>query len=215
MNRSGVDRIVTLSLADRLLLDHSFYRRWERGEVSIAELANYASQYRHFENYLPKFLERLVVALPEGDSRELVSANLADEMGDPVPHVELFERFASSVGAAAAEPSPAMADLLGTYDDLLDKGALHGLAGFLAYECQAAGVARSKANGLSRHYGLDEYEISFWEHHADVDVRHADWARTALSAIGGTSQGLGASLRRAADAWWAFLDERELALQAA
>src|ERR1700677_2827519 len=110
MNRSGVDRIVTLSLADRLLLDHSFYRRWERGEVSIAELANYASQYRHFENYLPGFLQRLVDALPEGAPRELVAANLADEMGDPAPHVQLFERFAAGVGAGAAEPSPAMAD---------------------------------------------------------------------------------------------------------
>jgi pyrroloquinoline-quinone synthase len=215
MNRSGLNRIVTISLADRSLLDHSFYRRWEQGEVSLAELASYASQYRHFENYLPGFLGQLVDALPEGASRDLVAANLADEMGDPVPHVQLFERFAAGVGARAAEPSPAMADLLGTYDDLLDRGALHGLAGFLAYESQAAGVARSKADGLRRHYGLDDYAISFWEHHAEVDVRHADWAISALSEIGGTSQGLGTSLREAADAWWAFLDEREIALQAA
>ena len=101
-------------------------------------------------------------------------------------------------GARPAEPSPAMADLLGTYDDLLNKGALHGLAGFLAYESQAAGVARSKADGLRRHYGLDEYAISFWEHHAEVDVRHADWAVSALSEIAGTTQGLGTSLREAA-----------------
>jgi len=215
MNRSGLNRIVTISLADRSLLEHSFYRRWERGEVSIAELANYASQYRHFENYLPGFLESLVAALPEGTSRELVAANLADEMGDPLPHVQLFERFAAAVGAGAAEPSPAMADLLATYDALLDRGPLHGLAGFLAYECQAAGVARSKADGLRRHYGLDEHAISFWEHHAEVDVRHADWAVSALSEISGTTQGLAASLREGADAWWAFLDEREVALQAA
>ena len=215
MNLSGVNRMVTVSLADRLLLDHSFYRRWEQGEVSIAELANYASQYRYFENYLPGFLRQLAVALPEGTARNLVSANLADEMGDPVPHVQMFERFAAALGSEVAEPSPAMAHLLGTYDDLLDKGAFHGLAGFLAYECQAAGVAQSKADGLRRHYGLDDHAISFWDHHAEVDVRHADWAVSALSEVGGTSQGLGASLRRAADAWWAFLDEREVALQAA
>jgi pyrroloquinoline-quinone synthase len=215
MNRSGLNRIVTISLADRSLLDHSFYQRWAQGEVPIAELANYASQYRHFENFLPGFLGRLVGALPEGPPRELVAANLADEMGDPVPHVQMFERFAAAVGAGAAEPSPAMADLLATYDDLLERGALHGLAGFLAYECQAAGVARSKADGLRRHYGLNEHAISFWEHHAEVDLRHADWAVSALSEIGGTTQGLGRSLREAADAWWAFLDEREVALQAA
>ena len=94
-------------------------------------------------------------------------------------------------------------------------GTLHGLAGFLAYQCQAAAVARSKADGLRRHYGLDEHAISFWEHHAEVDVRHTDWAVSTLSEISGTTQGLGTSLRQAADAWWAFLDEREVALQAA
>ena len=29
---------IVASLADRRLLDHPFYRRWERGEVSLAEL---------------------------------------------------------------------------------------------------------------------------------------------------------------------------------
>src|ERR1700689_482081 len=112
MNRSGLNRIMTISLADRSLLDHSFYRRWGQGEESIAELANYASQYRHFENYVPGFLGRLVGALPEGAPRELLAPNLADQLGNPVPHVQLFERFATAVGAGAAEPSPAMADLL-------------------------------------------------------------------------------------------------------
>jgi pyrroloquinoline quinone (PQQ) biosynthesis protein C len=29
------------------VLDHPFYRRWSRGELTAAELALYAGQYRH------------------------------------------------------------------------------------------------------------------------------------------------------------------------
>ena len=204
--------MVRAALVGRKLLDHPFYRRWEAGGVSVGELAGYAAQYRHFEDYLPGFLTTLVASLPEGPGRDLVAANLADELGDPVPHIELFDRFARAVGACeSAAPSPAMADLLGTYDDLLLQGALHGLAGFLAYECQAAEVAGVKADGLENNYGLDQDAVSFWAHHAEVDVRHAEWAQNALDSMGWGLEALQPSVRRAADAWWGFLDERESA----
>ena len=72
------------------------------------ELAEYASQYRHFERFLPGFLGALVARLPKGHGRDLVAANLADELGDPLSHVELFERFAGALGARESAPSPAM-----------------------------------------------------------------------------------------------------------
>lgn len=181
----------------------------------MGELASYAAQYRHFEQWLPGFLCSLVAQLPPGRARDFVAANLDDEMGDPVPHVELFEGFAQGVGAPAAEPSPAMSNLLATYTDLLGQGALHGLAGFVAYEIQAADVARNKADGLQRHYGLSGGAVAFWEHHAHVDVTHAEWALSALAQVPEAPSELGVSVRRAADAWWQFLDERELAAQPA
>ncbi len=211
MNTSGISSVIEASLANKKLLDHPFYRRWEAGEVTEGELADYASQYRHFENYVPGFLGALVASLPDGPGRDLVAANLADELGDPVPHVELFERFARAVGAPVTKPSPAMSELLGVHDDLLARSALHGLAGFLAYECQAADVAEVKADGLKTHYGLDQDAVSFWAHHAEVDVRHAEWAREALDNLEWEQETLQPSVRRAADAWWGFLDEREAA----
>ena len=93
MDVSDSEFDIAAVLRDRRLLDHPFYRRWESGGVSIEELASYAAQYRHFERFLPTFLRTLVAALPEGPGRDLVATNLADEEGDPVPHVELFERF--------------------------------------------------------------------------------------------------------------------------
>jgi pyrroloquinoline-quinone synthase len=215
MPTAAVHELVALNLADRRLLDHPFYRRWERGEVTMSELADYAAQYRHFETWLPGYLARLLAQLPPGEARDLVAANLDDELGDPVPHVELFEGFARGVSAPATGPSEAMASLLATYDDLLDKGPVEGLAGFVAYEVQAADVARNKADGLRRHYGLADEAVAFWEHHADVDMTHAAWAVSALGLMTEELSETGVSVHRAANAWWRFLDERETMGQAA
>jgi pyrroloquinoline-quinone synthase len=215
MPTAAVHELVALSLADRRLLDHPFYRRWERGEVTMSELADHAAQYRHFETWLPGYLGRLLAQLPPGEARDLVAANLDDELGDPVPHVVLFEGFARGVSAPAAAPSAAIASLLATYDDLLDNSPVEGLAGFVAYEVQAADVARNKADGLRRHYGLADEAVAFWEHHADVDMRHADWAVSALGLMTEGQSETGVSVHRAANAWWGFLDEREALGQAA
>ncbi len=210
---------LSTALAGRRLLEHPFYRRWERGEVSMSELADYAEQYRHFEAFLPAFLEELVCDLPEGPARELVAANLADEEGDPVAHVELFERFAVAVGASGidgAKVSPATRALVESYSASIAEGPVAALAGFVAYECQASEVARTKADGLRSHYGLDDFSVSFWEHHASVDARHSEWALRALdelsmSAGDGERDQVLSAFRRGADSWWSFLDERELA----
>jgi pyrroloquinoline-quinone synthase len=121
----------------------------------------------------------------------------------------LFEHFAVAVAAGAAATSPATMGLLGTYDDLLGDGPTFGLAGFLAYESQAAEIARSKAEGLRRHYQLDDTAVRFWDHHGQVDVRHHLWARAALATTAGRDADVASGLGRAADAWWAFLDERQ------
>jgi len=63
------------------------------------------------------------------------------------------------------------------------------LAGFLAYECQAAEVARAKADGLERHYGSPDAAF-FWAHHAEVDTRHGQWAGEALASIAACQQRL-------------------------
>lgn len=197
-------------LADRRLLDHPFYRRWAAGELQLADLGDYASQYRHFEVALPGILRGLAGALGEGTARDLIRQNLLDEESNPEPHVELFASFADAVGAAPDAPASAgTARLVDTYHDLIDAGPAQGLAGFAAYEMQAPSIAASKAQGLRERYGLDFAATRFWDVHADMDVRHADWTVAALAALPQGADGVLASARRAADAWWGFLDERE------
>lgn len=212
MTASQIDLTLTSAIADRRLLEHPFYRRWEAGEVSMAELSVYAGQYRHFEAYVVDFLGRLAASLPKGAARDLIEANLADEKGDPVAHVELFERFATAVNAGNDDPSPAMTALLASYEELLSRDAVSGLAGFLAYEAQSADVSRAKAEGLRRNYGLDDRAVSFWDHHAEVDARHRDWTKAALAASV-EAHDVGSDVRQVADAWWTFLDERDALAQ--
>lgn len=215
MQTPQIDTWVDAALEERRLLTHPFYRRWEAGEVSLRELASYAAQYRHFEKHIPGFLTKLAAALPEGSARTLVRSNLEDELGDPVPHTELFERFADAVGAGREDPSPAMGRLLATYDELLDESPESGLAGFLAYESQAAEVAKNKADTLREQYGFDTDAVGFWDHHARVDVQHREWTRDALAVAMSDPSRSEAALQEAADAWWAFLDEREAPASAA
>lgn len=211
MTLTDIDR----ALDGRRLLDHPFYRRWAVGAVSCDELGAYAAHNRFFERYLPGFLSELAEGLHDGPARDLVLGNLADEQGDPVPHAELFERFAMSVQAKEDAASAATTALLNTYGDLLRRGPVPALAGFVAYESQAADIAKSKAAGLRRHYGLGDFAVSFWDHHARVDVTHGAWANEALNSAAGGDVDLYSYIRLAADAWWAFLDERQACAQSA
>jgi pyrroloquinoline quinone (PQQ) biosynthesis protein C len=81
----------------------------------------------------------------------------------------------------------------------------------VAYETQAPAIAASKASGLRRHYACEECTTSFWDVHATMDLDHGDWGIDALEAMDADPGEVFVSARRAADVWWAFLDEREAA----
>ncbi len=105
MDASRLDAL----LEGRRLLDHPFYRRWSRGEVSVDELRAYAAQYRHFEAMLPQHLGEVAASASGGALREQALRNREDE----ATHLQLFDAFAQGLGAVEpAAPSPAMAHLL-------------------------------------------------------------------------------------------------------
>ncbi len=205
---------VARSLEGRALLTHPFYRRWEAGQLSQGELAEYAVQYRAFEAALPAVLTSVVERLQaEGHAKaaELVERNLTDELGRPEPHLDLFDRFAEALpgDAVTSRPGPAATALVDTYLELAHEGPIAALAGLAAYEAQASAIAASKADGLRRWYGMDAAGTAFWDVHATMDADHGDWTVGALALLGAEPASVGVSARRGADAWWALLDERE------
>ena len=146
----------------------------------------------------------------------MVGRNLGDELGRPEPHLALFDRFAGSLAGRPVSPSPGRAAeaLVQTYLDLGADGPVATLAGLAAYETQASAIASTKADGLRRWYGMDEAGTEFWDVHAAMDEEHGEWAIEALFVLGADPAEVAESARRGADAWWAFLDEREARLGA-
>jgi pyrroloquinoline-quinone synthase len=205
---------VASSLEDRRLLTHPFYRRWEAGELSAGELAEYAVHYRAFESVLPEVLATVVAQLMadgEDEAAEMVARNLADEQGNPEPHLALFDAFAAAlpVTPRATKSGPAARDLADTYRALARRSPAAAIAGLAAYESQSAAIAATKGDGLRRWYGMDDAGTRFWDVHSTMDADHGEWAVDALALLGADADEVSESARCAADAWWALLDERQ------
>ncbi len=203
---------LSAALAERQLLDHPFYRRWEAGSLQPGELGAYAAQYRYFEASLPGILRALLARLDPGRAAELVQQNLTDEESNPEPHVAVFADFANAVGACDALPSDATSRLLTTYRDLIELSPAEGLAALVAYEMQAPAIAATKAEGLRRHYEISAAGTRFWDIHATMDQDHARWGIEAVAELGAPEGRVVGAARSAADAWWAFLDDRDAAV---
>ncbi len=156
---------------------------------------------------LPSFLAELAALLPEGFVRDCVLKNLADEVATPT-HLELFERFARFYGAGDAPASPAMRRLVESYTEVLADGAAAALAGLWAYESQGARIADTKGDGLVHFYGAQSDATDFWSVHGSLEGDHAAWTLEALESLD-PGVDVASAARRIADAWWAFLDERE------
>ncbi|MHB8593705.1 MAG: iron-containing redox enzyme family protein [Acidimicrobiales bacterium] len=212
MLRHDLDSVLEEALRHRLLLEHPFYRRWEAGELDHLELAAYAGQYRHFEQALPGVLETIVSRIDDPGARAVVQANLDDERAVPSSHLSLFDEFAEAVGAdTESPPAPATSALGDLYRSLADGGPAGAMAALAAYEVQAPAIAVSKAEGLRARYGLTAADTVFWDVHGDMDAHHASWTLDALAVVAGDAAEVRAPARAAAQAWWAFLDERQAA----
>jgi pyrroloquinoline-quinone synthase len=210
MHPQPIDEVLAEAIVGRRLLTHPFYRRWEAGTLNEGELAAYAEQYRHIERELPVTLAAIVEALPAGRARDLVEANLADELGTPEPHAQLFESFARAAGATPDAPAtPSTAALLAVVRTTAANDPVAALAMIAAYEVQAADIAASKGDGLRRHYGFDDEGTAFWDVHRTQEVDHAGWSMEALTALDADLDVVQAAATVSADSWWLFLSERD------
>jgi len=215
----GGERSQTVGAIDRMieerhLLMHPFYVRWQKGKVTPEALRSYAIQYYAYESALPKFLETAMAHLPDGPALESLKDNLADEAGGPVPHPELWLRFAEALGVSREEVKdtpllPRTANLVHTYESLCERGPDEALAALYAYEAQFPAVAASKADGLRRFYGVTSpAALEFFDLHATLDHEHAAGIRTGLV----DSEPARESVALALDAWWNMLDSFEAML---
>lgn len=137
------------------LLESRFYRAWSAGTLPAAALQRYAAEYGSF-----------IAAVPQGWAAHGDAATAAVERG----HVEMWRRFAGTLGADIESPSnPGAARLTATARKLFDDPA-QSIGALYAFEAQQPATAASKLQGLREHYDLDPAgEEYFAVHESDED----------------------------------------------
>jgi pyrroloquinoline-quinone synthase len=148
------------------VLDHPFYLRWERGELSRDELAFYAGEYRH-----------AVVALAAAAASGADAAHAVEEEA----HIALWDDFAAALDAPLDRVP--LAETSGCADAWRRDDVLEARAVLYAVESGQPDISRTKLNGLIEHYGFagESPGTSYFEVHTERDTEHAAASRRALA----------------------------------
>jgi pyrroloquinoline-quinone synthase len=174
------------------VLDHPFYLRWERGELSRDELAFYAGEYRH-----------AVVALADTAKTAGDATHAAEER----EHVDLWDSFASALEAPVdREPTAETEECAVAWstDDALEARAI-----LYAVESSQPAISRTKLAGLVEHYGFTAGSpgTEYFGVHATRDYEHAAASAEVLrGSARGEADRLVAAATRALVGNWRLLD---------
>jgi pyrroloquinoline-quinone synthase len=140
------------------VLDHPFYLRWERGDLTRDDLAYYAAEYRH-----------AVVALAGAAAVGGDSEHAAEEKA----HIDLWDDFAAALDAPLdREPSTETRECAEAWrpeDSLAARAVLY------AVESGQPDISRTKLTGLVDHYGFTagSKATEYFALHSDRDHEHA------------------------------------------
>jgi len=204
------------------LLCHPFYKAWSAGELTTADLRDYARDYYHHVEAFPTYLAELALRLDDGELRRAVLANLCDEKGasdasaeNSPAHSELWLDFAQGMGALrdlrGHMPVAEVEELMDFFHETASEGTPEeALAAFYAYESQVPRVAKEKERGLRDMYGASERTRSYFALHTTADVYHSEvWRKQLekrLAAHPETAEPALAAAESAAKALWRALD---------
>jgi pyrroloquinoline-quinone synthase len=148
------------------VLDHPFYLRWERGDLTREDLAFYAGEYRH-----------AVVALADAAA----AGGDAEHAAEEAAHIQLWDDFAAALDAPLGrEPNPETrecADSWRAEDSLAARAVLY------AIESSQPDVSRTKLTGLVDHFGFaaGSKGTEYFDLHAERDHEHAAASAEVLS----------------------------------
>src|SRR5260370_5353954 len=85
-------------IRERSILQHPFYRTWQRGELTRDQLATYSRVYYPHVAAFPTYLENAINCAADFSTRRALEDNLLDELTNPAPHPELWLDFARATG---------------------------------------------------------------------------------------------------------------------
>lgn len=219
INKENFTEELNKVIADKSLLQHPFYQKWNEGQLTKTELQEYAKQYYHFVKHFPRFVSCVHSNCDDVNVRQMLLQNLADEEGfksDYKDHPSLWMDFAKSLGLTEGEvknstPLRETEDLVdGMYELSKSSQFELGLSALYAYESQVPEISKTKIDGLKKFYGIDSEEaLRYFTVHEEFDVYHS---KDELDAIikqcesTGTNGEAVTTAKEAAQFQWNFLD---------
>jgi len=163
------------SRARHNVLEHPFYVRWSKGELTRDQLADYSGQYRHATEALARLCRQAADAAPAAH-RDEISLHADEEEA----HVGLWDGFVEAAGGEiGAEPTAETAECVTAWT--ATDGYLAQLARMYAIESGQPEISRIKREGLADFYGIDGGAGSeYFRVHEEADHAHAEESRRLI-----------------------------------
>ena len=178
-----VDKIISKNH----LLNHSFYKAWNAGELDVSTIQEYAAQYFKHVSAFPRYLSAIHTNCEEISIRKELLGNLVDEEQGDEDHPELWMRFGEGMGKSREEMVQTVAmeetqELVDIFMKLTRDQRTHiGMAALYCYESMVPEIAENKIDGLKKFYGInDENTLKFFTVHLHTDKWHREVVRSLV-----------------------------------
>ena len=190
MNNLLFKTMVEDKIAENHLLNHSFYKAWNAGELKIETIQEYASQYFNHVSAFPRYISGIHTNCEDISIRQELLDNLIEEEKGEENHPELWLRFGEGMGKSRDAIANSQAiketnELVDTFMKLSRDEKTHiGMAALYCYESMVPEIAENKIDGLKKYYNInDENTLKFFTVHIHADKWHREVISELLSNL--------------------------------
>ena len=189
MEKNFIDKIDNL-IEKHHLLNHSFYKAWNAGELPKETIREYAAQYFQHVSLFPRYLSAIHSNCDDIKTRQLLLENLNEEEQGKENHPELWMRFAEGMGNTRKNvnetvPIEETEELVKIFKKLSKSEKYHiGLAALYCYESMQPEISETKKDGLQKFYNInDEDTLKFFTVHMHADKWHRKVVRNIIKKV--------------------------------
>ena len=190
MNNLLFKTMVEDKIAENHLLNHSFYKAWNAGELKIGTIQEYAAQYFNHVSAFPRYISGIHTNCEDISIRQELLDNLIEEEKGEENHPELWLRFGEGMGKSRDAIANSQAiketnELVDTFMKLSRDERTHiGMAALYCYESMVPEIAENKIDGLKKYYNInDENTLKFFTVHIHADKWHREVISELLSNL--------------------------------
>lgn len=138
------------------LLEHPFYQKWTEGEVTTDQLAKYAASYEEFIAEMPNMWRNAIEGLGQ------IDATGAEVVEEEASHIELWKNCFARLMPVSEHPGMGdVVEKIASLSPSAQLGVIH------AFEVQQPEVAKTKKEGLIKHYGFTNEDCRYFDEHMD------------------------------------------------